>query len=75
MSISWNKNGTVTGYQVQYATNDSFSGAKTLTISKNSTLSTSVSNLPKGNTYYVRVRTYKKVYSTTYYSSWSAAKV
>ncbi|UWP58343.1 Ig-like domain-containing protein [Ruminococcus gauvreauii] len=74
MSISWNKNGTVTGYQVQYATNDSFSGAKTLTISKNSTLSTSVSNLPKGNTYYVRVRTYKKVYSTTYYSSWSAAK-
>ncbi len=75
MDISWNKNTAVTGYQVQYATNTSFSGAKTLTINKNSTLSTSVSSLTKGKTYYVRVRTYKKVYSTTYYSSWSAAKV
>ena len=75
MDISWNKNTAVTGYQVQYATNTSFSGAKTLTINKNSTLSTSVSSLTKGKTYYVRVRTYKRVYSTTYYSSWSAAKV
>ncbi|MCH1982096.1 Ig-like domain-containing protein [Ruminococcus sp. OA3] len=74
MNIGWNKNAAVTGYQVQYATNTSFSGAKTLTINKNSTLSTSVSSLTKGKTYYVRIRTYKKVYSTTYYSSWSASK-
>ncbi|MCH1982713.1 leucine-rich repeat protein [Ruminococcus sp. OA3] len=74
MTVKWNKNTTVTGYQVQYATNSSFSGAKTITVAKNSAVSTSVSNLTKGKTYYVRVRTYKKVYSTVYYSSWSAKK-
>lgn len=74
-NVTLNKNATqTTGYQIQYATASNFSGAKTVTISKNTTLTSSVRNLTGGKKYYVRVRTYRKVGSTNYYSAWSSAK-
>ena len=70
-----NKQATqTTGYQIQYSTSSSFANAKTATIGKNTTLSKSITGLAKGKRYYVRVRTYKTVNGTKYYSSWSKAK-
>ena len=70
-----NKQATqTTGYQIQYSTSSSFANAKTATIGKNTMLSKSITGLAKGKKYYVRVRTYKTVSGTKYYSSWSKAK-
>ena len=75
MTIKWKKNSRVTGYRIQYSTDKSFKkGVKTVTVSKASTTSKTVSGLTKGKTYYVRVSTYKTVSGTKYYSGWSASK-
>ncbi|MFR8616964.1 MAG: fibronectin type III domain-containing protein [Anaerostipes hadrus] len=48
--------------------------SKTKTISKNKTTSYTIKKLKKKKTYYVRIRTYKKVSGKTYYSEWSSMK-
>ena len=63
-----------TGYQLQYSTSSKFKGAKTVTITKNKTTSKKISKLKAKKKYYVRVRTYKTVGKTKYYSSWSKVK-
>jgi hypothetical protein len=62
-----------TGYQIQYSTSSNFKNAKTVTV-KNSTTSKTISKLSGKKKYYVRIRTYKTVNGTKYYSSWSKAK-
>ena len=49
----------------------SFKGAKTVTISKAKTTSTEIKKLKAKKTYYVRIRTFKKVKGKKYYSEWS----
>jgi len=68
------KSTQVTGYQIQYSTSKTFSKAKTKTISSYKTTKYTLKSLSAKKTYYVRVRTYKKVGSTTYYSGWSTYK-
>ena len=68
------KSSQVTGYEVQYSTAKTFKSAKTKTISSYKTTSTTLSKLSAKKTYYVRVRTYKTVNGTKYYSGWSSAK-
>ena len=68
------KSTQVTGYQIQYSTSKKFTSAKTKTISSYKTTKYTLKSLSAKKTYYVRVRTYKKVGSTTYYSDWSSAK-
>ena len=63
-----------TGYQIQYATNKSFKSAKTVSVTSYKTSSKTLTGLKKNTTYYVRVRTYKTVSGTKYYSNWSTAK-
>ncbi len=43
-------------------------------MSSASTVSKTISSLTKGKTYYVRIRTYKTVSGTKYYSAWSSTK-
>ena len=74
MTVKWGKNAKAGGYQLQYATASNFKGAKTVTINKAATTSTTVKKLTKGKKYYVRVRTYQKVSGKSYYSTWSASK-
>ena len=46
MTINWNKNTAVTGYQIQYSTDKKFkSGVKTITVNKNSTKSKTITKL------------------------------
>lgn len=75
MTIKWEKNTAGNGYQIQYSTSKKFAkGNKTKTISKNKTTSYTIKKLKKKKTYYVRIRTYKKVSGKTYYSGWSSVK-
>ncbi len=65
-----------TGYQLQYSTDKTFKKKKqrkTKTVAKNTATYKTVTGLKAKKTYYVRVRTYKKVDGTKYYSGWSKA--
>lgn len=74
-TVKWKKQTSqTTGYQIRYSLKSSMASAKTVTISKNTTLSKKITKLKAKKTYYVQVRTYKKVGSKYYYSSWSAKK-
>ena len=75
-TAKWKKQPTQTsGYQIMYATNSSFtSGKKTVIVSSNKTISKKITKLKAKKKYYVKVRTYKKVGSTKYYSAWSKVK-
>ena len=72
--IDWAQKGSATGYEVQYATNSKFTGAKKMTITNNKTDKTTVSKLSANKKYYVRVRSYTTVGGTKYYGAWSATK-
>ena len=75
MTVKWGKNTKATGYQIQYNTSKTFaSGNKTANVTKAATVSKIIGSLTKGKTYYVRIRTYKTVESTKYWSTWSPAK-
>ena len=75
MTVKWAKNAKATGYEIMYSTSKSFaSGNKTVTVTKNSTVSKAISSLTKGKTYYVKMRTYKTVSGKKYWSAWSAVK-
>ncbi|MDE5604776.1 MAG: fibronectin type III domain-containing protein [Eubacterium sp.] len=66
---------TGSGYQVQYSTSKNFSkNKKTVTVSKNSTTSKTISKLKGKKKYYVRVRAYKTVNGTKYCGAWSKTK-
>lgn len=71
----WSKRtAQVTGYQLSYATRSNFSNGKTVTLTRNYTTKRTVKKLKRRTRYYVRVRTYKTVKGTRYYSSWSSVK-
>ena len=75
LGVSWKKSaGGVGGYQLQYALKKSFGGARKVTVSKASTVKGTIKNLKKGKIYYVRIRAFKKIGKTTYWSAWSGAK-
>jgi len=63
-----------TGYQIQYSTSKKFTSAKTVTVKSSKTTSATIKSLKAKKTYYVRVRTFKTVKGTKYYSSWSSYK-
>ena len=75
ITAKWRKQAVqTTGYQIQFSTTKTFKTYKTLTISKVSILSKTLNNLSANKTYYIRIRTFKTVSGTKYYSNWSAYK-
>lgn len=74
-TLKWTKKTTqVTGYQFQYSASSQFTSSKYITITNNSTVSKTASTNYSNKKYYVRIRTYKTVGGTKYYSSWSSIK-
>ena len=74
-TVKWKKQSTqTTGYQIRYSTSSKFSKAKTVTVKKNTATSKAVKKLKANKKYYVKVRTYKKIGNSTYYSAWSSSK-
>ena len=74
LMIQWKKgSGSVTGYEIQYADNKSFSKSKQKIIKKKKATKIKISALKRKKTYYIRIRTYKTVKGKKYFSSWSKA--
>ena len=75
LTVNWKKISNATGYQIQVATDKKFTkNKKSVTISKNKTISTTIKKLKGKKKYYIRVRTYRKVAGKKVYSSWSSVK-
>ena len=74
LTVTWKKSSGASGYQLQYATKKDFSNAKKSTVKKAATVKATLKKLKAKKTYYVRIRAYKKVKGTTYYSAWVSAK-
>ena len=74
LTPTWKKNSKVSGYQIQVATNSGFTNNKKTVTAAKSKISATVSGLKSGKTYYVRIRGYKTVDETKYYSAWSSVK-
>lgn len=75
VKVTWKKQtSNVSGYQLQYSTSSTFKGAAATRITKNTQVTKTISKLKSGKKYYFRVRTYKKVGTKYYYSSWSSQK-
>ena len=80
-NISWKKvSSQISGYEIQYSTNKKFASKVTYSVkAKSSSTTKSIDDLlPTGNTYYIRIRTYKyatvKGKRVTYYSKWSPVR-
>lgn len=75
MKVYWSKDKYVSGYQVVIAKDKKFKkGKKTYKISKNKYTSKTIKKLSKKKYYYVKMRSYKKVGRTYYYSNYSKIK-
>ena len=75
IELTWGKVASVSGYEIQVATDKKFKkNKKTVTIKKQKTTKTTVKKLKAKKKYYVRVRTYKIVNGKKVYSSWSKVK-
>ena len=81
LTVKWKKQtakmktARVTGYQVMVATDAKFTkNKKTATISGYTTAAKKIPAIKGAKKYYVKIRTYMKVDSKTYYSAWSKAK-
>jgi len=80
-TAGWEKQDTpmsssyITGYQIQLASDKAFTkNKKTVTVSDYSKTGKKITGLTGGSKYFVRIRTYMKVGTKNYYSSWSAAQ-
>lgn len=72
--LTWKKDKTVDGYQIQYSTKKNFrKSVKTKNISDCKTTNLML-KLQKKKTYYFRIRSYKKVGKNTYYGAYSNSK-
>lgn len=74
MTVKWGKNGSASGYQIEYNRKKDFSNSTKVNISGKKTTSKKITKLKKGKTYYVRIRTYKKNGNAKNYSAWSDMK-
>ena len=73
MRVSYGKQSGVSGYQVEGSSKKNFSNYQMNTVGKNKKAVT-ITGLAKGKNYYVRVRSYIKIGSKTYYGKWSSVK-
>ena len=71
ITVTWQKKTKVDGYQIQYSTNAKFKKGKNTVTKKTKKASFTINNAKK-KTYYVKVRTYKKVNGKYVYGNWSA---
>jgi hypothetical protein len=74
-TVKWTKKtAQTTGYQIQYSESSKFKAARTKTVNSYKKSSLTVKKLKSKKKYYVRIRTYKTVKGTKFYSKWSKAK-
>ncbi|MDO4870144.1 MAG: fibronectin type III domain-containing protein [Bacillota bacterium] len=64
----------ITGYEIQYSTDENFAKRKTKVVKGASKTSVKIKSLKKKTKYYVKIRTYITVDGADYYSPWSEVK-
>ena len=74
IDVAWKKGSLNTGYEIAYSTDANFSSAQTKVVKGSDTTRTTLKNLQAQTTYYVRIRTYRKVKGNVFYSAWSKTK-
>lgn len=75
ITVKWNKQSTQTsGYQIEYTWPAKVATSKIVTVKGSSVTSKVITKLTNNRDYYVRIRTYKDVNGTRYYSAWSTQK-
>ena len=72
--VKWKKKSGITGYEIMYSDSSNFSDAKKVKVKKASTTSKVIKLQWRYSTYYVKVRTYKKISGGYNYSDWSKTK-
>lgn len=73
-TVNWNAVNNVDGYQVQYSLKNNMKKSKVVNVKGASKKAVTVKKLNVKNTYYVRIRAYKKINGKVKYSKWSAVK-
>ena len=71
ITLTWKERKNITGYQIEYSLKKDFSRSKKILVNKPKIVTKVIRNLKPGKTYYVRIRTYKKVNKESYISLWS----
>jgi len=71
ITLSWDKNSSIKGYEIYRAKEVNGTFQKIKTITKNKTNSFKNNNLTPGKCYYYQIRTFKTLNGTTYYSDFS----
>lgn len=74
VSVKWKKISGVSGYEVYISNNASGNYQRAKVLTKSTKVSTSISNLESGKTYYIKVRAYKKISGMKVYSKYSSVK-
>ena len=74
LNISWTKDRTVTGYEVQFSRKKNFKRETYKRFFKAKASSTKLVGVPNKRIYYVRIRSYKTVGKKKYYGAWSKLK-
>lgn len=74
IKVVWKKNATVTGYQIYISKKKDFSKYTKQNKYPVKKTSVTVSGWKSRTTYYVKVRSYKKVGKSNYYGSWSSIR-
>lgn len=73
-TATWTTNNIADGYQLQYSRNKNFATYSTATIKNKNISSKTINNCYRGETVYVRVRSFKDVNSRRIYSDFSTVK-
>ena len=75
-TVKWTKKSGINGYKIKYSTSSNMKNAKTVTVSKASTVSKKITGLKSGKKYYVQVQTFRKGFASDNNpkSNWSAKK-
>lgn len=74
IKISWKKAKGVSGYEICYAKNKTFKKGKKVVTVKSSAKSRTIKKLSKNQTYYIKIRAYKKINGNKVYGAWSNKK-
>ena len=75
MTVSFKKDKSAGGYEILYATSKNFKkGKKTIKIKSYKTAKKVIKKLKSKKTYYVKVRSFKKVGGKTYYGAYTTVK-
>ena len=75
MLVKWKKVKGISGYELQYGLNKSFTKGQKIIKVKKTKISRKITKLTSKKKYYVRIRAYKSITGGTIYGNWSKVKV